>query len=463
MITIMSIDGKKITEEIAEAPAVGLEKGIEGARKIKREVISKRPFVLAEEYWNTLGPGLTTGAADDDPSGIATYSQTGAQYGFQLLWLALFTFPLMALVQEMCARIGLVTGRGLAANIKEHYSPWILYSCAALLFAANTFNLGADLGAMAKAVQLLTPTASFALLVIGFALLSLLLQIFSTYARYAKYLKYLALILFSYVFSALVIHLDWHTIALSTIIPSITFSRDQILLICAILGTTISPYLFFWQTSQEVEEEILKGKATIEQRREDTSPKEIKDMRTDIWSGMFISNMVMFFIIVTCAATLFAHGVTNIATADQAAAALRPLVGNFAYLLFTLGIVGTGLLAVPVMAGSASYAISESFGWEQGLYKKLKQAYPFYGVIIISMLLGLAMNFLHIDPIKALIYSAVANGLIAPVVLILIVKISSNKEVMGKYSNNSITTWIGWITTILMVISGVAAIISLFW
>jgi NRAMP (natural resistance-associated macrophage protein)-like metal ion transporter len=457
------MDGEKIVEEIVEAPAIALEDGVEVTEKVEKEAVSKRPFKLAEEYWNTLGPGLTTGAADDDPSGIATYSQTGAQYGFQLLWLALFTFPLMALVQEMCARIGLVTGRGLAANIKAHYSPWILYSCAALLFAANTFNLGADLGAMAKATQLLAPTASFALLVIGFATLSLLLQIFSTYARYAKYLKYLALILFSYVLSALVIHLDWHQIAIRTIIPSITFSRDQILLICAILGTTISPYLFFWQTSQEVEEEILKGKTTIELRREDTSPKEIKDMRTDIWSGMFISNMVMFFIIVTCAATLFSHGITNIGTADQAAEALRPLAGNFAFLLFTLGIVGTGLLAVPVMAGSASYALSESFGWEQGLYKKLKQAYPFYGVIIISMLLGLAMNFLHIDPIKALIYSAVANGLIAPVILVLIVRISSDKRIMGHHANNSITTWIGWITTILMIVSGVAAIASLFW
>jgi NRAMP (natural resistance-associated macrophage protein)-like metal ion transporter len=458
--------GKKpegVIERVVEAPAIALEEGVEATEAMERKIINKRPFRLAEEYWNTLGPGLTTGAADDDPSGIATYSQTGAQYGFQLLWLALFSFPLMAVVQEMCARIGLVTGRGLAANIKAHYAPWILYSCATLLFAANTFNLGADLGAMAKAVQLLAPTTSFALLVIGFAVLSLLLQIFSTYARYAKYLKYLALILFSYVLSALVIHLDWHTIVLRTLIPSLTFSRDQIFLVCAILGTTISPYLFFWQTSQEVEEEILKGKTTVELRKEDTSPKEIKDMRTDIWSGMFISNLVMFFIIITCAATLFSHGITNITTADQAAQALRPLAGNLAFLLFTLGIVGTGLLAVPVMAGSASYALSESFGWEQGLYKKLKQAYPFYGVIIISMLLGLAMNFLHIDPIKALIYSAVANGLIAPIVLVLIVKISSSKHIMGEYTNNAVTTWIGWITTILMIISGVAVIVSLFW
>ena len=459
---IMDTDEGKVAKNVPEPPAVTPEEGVEVADSTEKEIVSKKPFRLAEEYWDTLGPGLTTGAADDDPSGIATYSQAGAQYGLQLLWLALFSFPLMAAIQEMCARIGLVTGRGLAANIKEHYSPWILYSCATLLFAANTFNLGADLGAMAKATQLLAPAASFALLVMGFALVSLLLQIFTTYARYAKYLKYLALILFSYVLSALVIHLDWHQVALRTIIPSITFSRDQILLICAILGTTISPYLFFWQTSQEVEEEILNGKTTLEQRKRETSPREIKDMRTDIWSGMGLSNLIMFFIIVACAATLFAHGITNIGTADQAAEALRPLAGEFAFLLFTLGIVGTGLLAVPVMAGSTSYALSESFGWKHGLHKKLGEAYSFYGVIIISMLLGLTMNFVHIDPIKALIYAAVANGLVAPVVLVLIVRISSNRGLMGQYTNNSVTTWTGWATIILMIVSDIAVIALLF-
>jgi NRAMP (natural resistance-associated macrophage protein)-like metal ion transporter len=459
---IMDTDEGRVAKNVPEPPAVTPEEGVEVADSTEKEIVSKKPFRLAEEYWDTLGPGLTTGAADDDPSGIATYSQAGAQYGLQLLWLALFSFPLMAAIQEMCARIGLVTGRGLAANIKEHYSPWILYSCATLLFAANTFNLGADLGAMAKATQLLAPAASFALLVMGFALVSLLLQIFTTYARYAKYLKYLALILFSYVLSALVIHLDWHQVALRTIIPSITFSRDQILLICAILGTTISPYLFFWQTSQEVEEEILNGKTTLEQRKRETSPREIKDMRTDIWSGMGLSNLIMFFIIVACAATLFAHGITNIGTADQAAEALRPLAGEFAFLLFTLGIVGTGLLAVPVMAGSTSYALSESFGWKHGLHKKLEEAYSFYGVIIVSMLLGLTMNFVHIDPIKALIYAAVANGLVAPVVLVLIVRISSNRGVMGQYTNNSVTTWTGWATIILMIVSDIAVIALLF-
>jgi NRAMP (natural resistance-associated macrophage protein)-like metal ion transporter len=416
----------------------------------------------AEKYWHTLGPGLTTGAADDDPSGIATYSQTGAQYGFQLLWLALFTFPLMAVVQEMCARIGLVTGEGLAGNIKRHYGRTVLYVSASLLFVANIFNLGADLGAMAKTSQLLAPWLSFSLLIVGFTVVSLVLQIFTTYGQYAKYLKYLALVLMSYVLSALVINLNWREVLIHGIVPSITFSGPQILLICAILGTTISPYLFFWQTSQEVEEDILKGKTTIEERQV-TKPEDIKDMRTDVWSGMFISNLVMFFIIVACAATLFAHGITNITTIDQAAEALRPLVGNFAFLLFTIGVIGTGMLTVPILAGSASYAISESVGWDQGLYLKFRQAYAFYGVIILSMVIGLGLNFIGLDPVKALIYSAFANGLVAPLILILIVKISSDKKIMREYANGRLLSSIGWLTVGLMAASGLAAIVSLFY
>ncbi|HEY5383261.1 MAG TPA: divalent metal cation transporter [Candidatus Paceibacterota bacterium] len=455
----MEVD--KIAESFFEAPAVTLEKGIEVTEQAEKKLVSKKPFKAAEEYFNTLGPGLTTGAADDDPSGIATYSQTGAQYGFQLLWLSLFSFPLMAVVQEMCARIGLVTGEGLAANIRRQYPKKVLYLCVSLLFVANTFNLGADLGAMAKATQLLVPGAQFAFLIIGFALVSLLLQIFTTYARYAKYLKYLTLVLLSYVLTAFMIHLDWGHIVLSTLMPTISFSRGQLLLICAILGTTISPYLFFWQTSQEVEEEILRGKDTLQLRRAKTSKEELSRMRTDVWTGMFFSNIVMFFIIVVCAATLAVHGITNIATADQAALALRPLAGEGAYLLFALGIIGTGMLAIPTLAGSASYAISESFKWNTGLYRKLKEAYAFYGVIIVSMIIGLLLNFTHLDPIKALIYSAVANGLIAPVVLVLIVQLSSNKKIMGAHANNALTKWVGWVTVGLMTIAGLAVLVTL--
>lgn len=420
------------------------------------------PLEKTKEYWHMLGPGLTTGASDDDPSGIATYSQTGAQYGYQLLWLAVFTFPLMAVVQEMCARIGLVTGRGLAANIRMHYPRWVLYTCTALLFGANAFNIGADLGAMAKGVQLFLPSVSFSLLVVGFTVLCLVLQIFSTYASYARILKYLALVLLAYIFSGLSVSVDWKSVLSHATIPSISFSREQIFLVCGILGTTISPYLFFWQTSQEVEEEILHGKTSIEARQQITTPREIKQMRVDVWSGMFLSNVVMFFIIMTCAATLFAAGITNIDTAADAALALKPIAGNAAYLLFAVGIIGTGLLAVPVLAGSASYAMSESFGWKEGLYRKWQQAHAFYGVIIVSMLVGLLLNFIGLDPIKALIYSAVANGIVAPVVLVLIVGLSSNQKVMGEHVSKPVTRTLGLIITSLMAVAGVATIIALF-
>ena len=444
-----------------EAPAELLEKTLAGTNEIGRRLNSGTTIKKGQDYWHMLGPGLTTGASDDDPSGIATYSQTGAQYGFQLLWLAAFTFPLMAMVQEMCARIGLVTGRGLADNIRTHYSKRVLFVCTALLFAANSFNIGADLGAMAQGMQLLSPHINFAFLVIGFSVLMLGLQIFTPYERYAKYLKYLALVLLAYVLSAVLAHLKWSEVIKHAVFPSITFSKDQLLLICAILGTTISPYLFFWQTSQEVEDQILQGATTIKQRQGATR-QQIKSMRIDVWSGMFLSNIVMFFIIAACAGVLFTHGITNIATASQAAEALRPFAGNATYFLFAIGIIGTGLLAIPVLAGSSSYAITEAIHVRGGLSSKLKQAHAFYGVIIISMLIGLAMNFVGLDPIKALIYSAVANGIVAPVVLVLVVLISSNKKIMGEWVNAVFTKVIGWIIVSIMTLAGAAAIYSLF-
>ncbi len=422
----------------------------------------RHPLKLAEEYWDTLGPGLTSGASDDDPSGIATYSQTGAQYGTKLLWLSWFTFPLMAVVQEMCARIGIVTGHGLAANIRRHHSRGTLYFIAALLFISNTFNIGADLGAMAKGTQLIAPHASFILLIVGFALVSLLLQIFTTYANYAKYLKYLAFVLLAYVLSALMSHLDWRAVMHDLVIPHLSFTRDQIFLVCAILGTTISPYLFFWQTSQEVEEQNLKHEDDESKWIQPVTPTALKHVRADVWSGMFFSNVVMFFIIAACSATLFSHGITNITTAADAAAALRPFAGDFAFFLFAIGIVGTGMLAIPVLAGSTSYAISESFGWKHGLYRKLKEAYAFYGVIIVSVVLGIGLNFIGIDPIKALIYSAIANGIIAPVILVFVVRLSSSAQVMGEHKNGKLVTRIGWLTIAIMAVSGVAAILSLF-
>lgn len=453
---------KTILEKIFSAPAEVLEKGVEVGRELEHDIGEEKPVKTAKEYWKILGPGLITGAADDDPSGIATYSQTGASQGFGLIWLSLFTFPLMGVVQEMCARIGLSTGVGLAANIKKHYSKKILYLCTALLLFANVFNIGADLGAMAKGTQLIFPAINFTFLIFLFAVFSLFLQVFIPYKKYAKYLKYLTFILFAYVISAFSVKINWVEVLQNTIIPSFHFSKDTIILVCAILGTTISPYLFFWQSSQEVEEEILKGEKTEEMRRVNNSQEDIRKMRIDVWSGMFVSNLVMFFIIAACAATLFANGITNIATASDAAIALSPFAGDFAFILFAFGILGTGLLAIPVLAGSASYAISESFGWKTGLYWKLKQATAFYGIIIIALILGIILNFVGLDPIKALIYSAVLNGIISPFMIFFIVHLSGNSEVMGNFKNKKITNIFGWVTFILISLIGIGAIISIF-
>jgi len=449
-------------EKTIEAPAHALELGVEGGIKIGQAIpgAKSQPLQKARNYWWLLGPGLTTGASDDDPSGIATYSQAGAQYGFGLLWLAAFTFPLMAIIQEMCARIGLVTGRGLAGNIRVHFGRKVLYISTLFLFAANTFNIGADIGAMANAVQLVAPRFNFGFLVVGFTVVILLLQVFTPYVRYAKYLKWLALVLFAYILSAILSKPNWGTVVHYSAIPHITFSKEQILLICAILGTTITPYLFFWQTSQEIEEEIAVGQTTITSRQ--GSDKEpMKKMRIDVWTGMFLSNLVMFFIIAACASVLYTHGIHNITTAAQAAEALKPFAGNATFWLFAAGIVGTGLLAIPVMAGASAYAISESIGKRQGLNSKLKQASAFYGVIIISMILGLALNFIGLNPIKALIYSAVLNGMVAPVILVLIMLIARNKHVMGDWKNSRLSAAIGWTLTGLMAISGLAAIYAL--
>ncbi len=452
---------KSAVERLSEAPAIALDAVVNSAEQFKGGRRTKNALKKTNEYWKALGPGLTTGASDDDPSGIATYSQAGAQFGFRLLWMSILTFPLMSVVQEMCARIGIVTGRGLAGNIRLHFSRRVLMLCAWLLFIANAFNIGADLGAMAKATQLLRPSIDFGIAVIFFAVLSLGIQIFSNYAKYARYLKWLAMVLFAYVFSALLAHINWSYVLHQAVLPHLSFTnKEELLLFCAILGTTISPYLFFWQTSQEVEEEIVHGKRLLK-ARQSTDRGEVWRMRVDVWAGMLLSNVVMFFIIAAAAAILNAHGITKIVSADQAAEALRPFAGNATYFLFAIGIIGTGMLAIPVLAGSSSYALSEAFRWKEGLYRPLKQAHAFYGVIIISMMVGLGLNFIGIDPIKALIYAAVANGLVAPVVLALILLIASNKKVMGKWANKPLAKIIGWTAVILMTASGIGAIYSL--
>lgn len=455
---------KDIFEKIAESPAIVLEKTIEVSKEVEETVVAAKPIQKTKKYWSALGPGLTTGAADDDCSGIATYSQQGARYGFSLNWLALFTFPLMAGIQEMCARIGMVTGRGLSANIKKHFPKSILIIATLLLIGANTFNIGADIGAMAEATRLLAPNFSFTLLAVFFTLFTLGSLIFISYRTYAKYLKYLSFALFAYIFTAFIpsVGMDWRAAFHGLVVPSLALSKDQIILICGILGTTISPYLFYWQSNQEVEEEEDGGNLTIKARQNSVNPNKIKDMKVDVWSGMFYSNVVMFFTVSVCAAVLNKAGITNINSAADAANALRPIAGDNAYLLFAIGIVGIGLLAIPVLAGSISYALSEMFSWKTGLNRQLKEASAFYGVIIFATLIGLGLNFIGLDPIKSLIYSAVANGLAAPLLLVLIVLLSSNKKIMGDYTSGPFSKILGWLCVLLMTVAGVATIYALF-
>jgi len=430
-------------------------------KEVNKENLPKETFFQeGEKYLKKIGPGLITGAADDDPSGITTYSQTGAQYGTGLIWLAAWTYPFVSVIQEMCARIALVTGRGLASNIKRNHSKKILGICTLLLFLANVFNIGADLGAMAKAVQLVIPQTPFVSLVIFIGISGLLLEIFVPYRIYTKYLRWLVIAVFSYIITGLIIDLNWTSLLRDAFIPHLSFGKNQILLLTGILGTTISPYLFFWQTSEEIEEEILEGKKTIRSRKGATH-EEIKKMRVDVWSGMFLSNLVMFFIIAVCSHTLFVNGITNIDTAADAALALTPLAGSWATILFAIGIIGTGLLAIPVLAGSTAYAISEYFGWKEGLYRKFKKAHAFYGVIILSILVGIILNFVGLNPMKALLYSAIANGVVAPVILIFIVKMSANKKIMGEFKNSTIKNILGWIIIIIMSLAAMATLVSL--
>ena len=415
---------------------------------------------MLKNIWNKIGPGFITGAADDDPSGVATYSQTGAIFGYSQLWLALFTFPFMIVIQQMCGRIGMVTGKGLAGVIHANYSKPVLYFAVSLLVIANTINIGADLGAMAASAQMLLglPFLFWLLLMTGFIIV---LEIFVTYKTYSKILKYLALTLFAYVFTAFIVKLDWGIIVKNTVFPHIQFSKDYLLNIVAILGTTISPYLFFWQASQEVEETIVKDKIPdIGVGKPAVSRKNVSDMNWDTIIGMFFSQAIMFFIIITTAATLHAKGITNIGTASQAAEALRPVAGNLAYLLFAAGIIGTGLLAVPILAGSSAYAVAETTGLKAGLSKKPGRALGFYGVIVVSTLIGMSISLLGINPIKALYYAAALNGIVAPALMVLVILIANNKDIMGKFVNKRISNIAGWVIVLVMAIAAILFIID---
>jgi NRAMP (natural resistance-associated macrophage protein)-like metal ion transporter len=400
----------------------------------------------------TLGPGLITGASDDDPSGIGTYSQVGAQFGYAMLWTMLFSYPLMSGIQEISARIGRVTGRGIAGNMRKYYPRWLAYIIAGLLVIANVINLGADLSAMGAALQLLIGGSALLYAVI-FAVISLLLQIFVPYEKYVNLLKWLTLVLFAYVATVFVVRVPWGEALHSTFIPTIQFKADYFAGLIAVLGTTISPYLFFWQASQEVEEiERAPTEHALKQSPRQ-APQQIARIKADTYIGMGISNLIAFFIILTSAVTLHAHGKTDIQSAAQAAEALRPVAGDFAFALFTVGIIGTGLLAVPVLAGSAAYAVSGVFGWSASLEREALQAKRFYGVLAAATLIGLGLNFTSIDPIKALFWAAVINGVLAGPVMVVIMLMATNPAVMGQFTLSRRLRITGWLATVVMLVA----------
>lgn len=408
----------------------------------------------------SLGPGLITGASDDDPSGIATYSQTGASFGLGMLWMALFQYPMMAVVQEMCARIGITEGDGLAFVMMKKYSKKVVLPIASLLLIANTINIGADIGAMGASIRLLIPQLPFLVPTLLFTGLILFAEIVIPYHKYVKILKYLTMSLFAYVITAMIVGGTFQELFIASVVPHIEFTSEFAMMFVAILGTTISPYLFFWQTSQEAEEDLDKKKIKdIDVGKPNIAKKELKVMRADVAIGMLFSQLIMWAIIVTTAGSLHTHGITDIQTSDQAAKALEPAVksfpnsGEISKVVFSLGIIGTGLLAVPVLAGSSAYALSDVFGWKQGLNKKFGQAKSFYVVIAASTLVGLWINFSDIDPIKALVYAAVINGVTAVPILYTIMKIANDKKILENRVNGRFSNVLGWATVTIMGIS----------
>jgi NRAMP (natural resistance-associated macrophage protein)-like metal ion transporter len=407
-----------------------------------------------------LGPGLITGASDDDPSGIATYSQAGAKFGFGMLWVTLFSYPLMCVIQEISARIGRVTGEGIAANIRKHYPAPILYVMVSLLLVANIFNLGADIGAMGAAAKLFLPGPFWAyVLLLGGV--SLILQVAVPYTKYVGYLKWLTLVLFAYVATAIVVGQPKWAAIRATFWPSISLNGEYFTALIAVLGTTISPYLFFWQASEEAEDVGVIAKDHALRGAPEEAPAQLSRIRFDTYSGMALSNIVAFFIMLTAGVTLHTHGIVDIDTADQAAKALEPLAGRFAFLLFAAGIIGTGLLAVPVLAGSAAYAVGETFGWTASLEKKPRQAVKFYATIGAATLVGLILNFVRLNPIKALFWSAVLNGVVAVPAMILMMLLTQKKKVMGEFTLPPYLRVCGWIATAVMLVASLGMFLTL--
>lgn len=420
-----------------------------------------------KKFLKILGPGFITGAADDDPSGIATYSQTGAQFGYGQLWTAVLMYPLQTAVQEACARIGAVTGKGLAAVVRANYNKKILIAVVLLVVIANTINIGADIGAMAASARLLYPLP-FVVYALFFTAFILTLEIFASYKAYVKILKWLALALLAYPITAIIAGQNWGEVLKATITPHFEFNFGFFFLLTGVLGTTISPYMFFWQASEEVEEEISENRLDSPKSKPHIGKTFLRNLRIDNALGMLFSEIITWSIIITTASVLGSHGVRNIATAADAAKALEPLVSTFpnagflAKTIFATGVIGIGLMAVPVLAGSASYALSEAFKWREGLYLKLKQAHGFYGVITIATLIGLLINFVGIDPMKALVFTAVFNGIAAVPLIFLIAKIASNDKIMGEYKSGALSKSLVWLTFVAMLFSALAIIITLF-
>ncbi|WP_246298424.1 NRAMP family divalent metal transporter [Mesorhizobium erdmanii] len=401
---------------------------------------------LKEHPLARVGPGLITGVADDDPSGIATYSQAGAQFGLNMLWTMPLCFPLMAALQSMCGRIGRVTGKGLAANIKAFFPPVVLRVVVVLLLAANTLNIAADIAAMGEVAELVT-SVNRHLATVGFTLATLILQVFVPYHRYVSFLKWLTLSLLAYAAVLFMVHVPWSEVALRTVWPKLPLNSDTATMAVAIFGTTISPYLFFWQASEEVED--MKGVPSLLEEATQ-SDRELRRLRWDTWSGMFYSDLTSYFIILATAVTLHVEGVTNIETAAQAASALRPLAGDFAFVLFAAGILGVGLIGVPVLAGSAAYALAETMGWQEGLELKANDARGFYGIIAVSILVALVIQYLPISPMKALFWSAVINGVVAVPLMVVVIMLASSRTVMGPFTSGRPIIILGWIATALM-------------
>lgn len=404
-------------------------------------------------FWKKLGPGLVTGASDDDPSGIATYSQAGAAHGLSTLWTALLTFPMMASIQEMCARIGMVTSKGLTGTLKAYYPKYVLYVMLFFSFPAIIFNIGADIAAMGAVGQLIFPRVHAIYFSIAFTVILLLLIVLLPYRRFASVLKYLCAALLVYIIVPFLTTQDWSAVLQAAVIPHIHFTREYLGILVGILGTTISPYLFFWQANMEVEELMQQRKKVIVDKR------IIGEMNTDVNFGMFFSNLVMFFIILTTGTVLFNGHVHDVETVDEAAAALRPLAGEASYLLFAIGVIGTGLLAIPVLSGSLSYIVCETFGWTGGLDKKFHEARAFYLVIAASLVVGLLLNYIGISPIQGLLYAAILYGLTAPVLIAIILHIGNNRRVMGEFTNGKLSNALGFITLLFMT----AAAVLLLW